>query len=169
MEAVIQSIRGQVAAATSLYYRIVLLVGPSGSGKTDLLKACAQGERWSYLNVGIELGRELLPLTERERRLRAVRILGQIVRARAASVVALDNVEILFETALKLDPLRSLQDISRDTTIVAAWPGRIVHDHLEYADANHPEHKRYPLDDTLVVNIMDAPRRPNEIPRAASV
>ena len=35
----------------------------------------------------------------------------------------LDHLEILFDPALEQDPLRLLQGVSRDRTVVAAWPG----------------------------------------------
>ncbi|MEN6474686.1 MAG: BREX-3 system P-loop-containing protein BrxF, partial [Syntrophaceae bacterium] len=45
--------------------------------------------------------------------------------ARKARVVLLDNIEILFDVSLKQDPLRLLQGLSRNTTLVAAWSGEI--------------------------------------------
>jgi len=47
------------------------------------------------------------------------------VGASAADVVLLDNVEVLFDVSLKQDPLRLLQGLSRNKTVVAAWSGEI--------------------------------------------
>jgi len=68
-----------------------------------------------------------------------------------SDVVLLDNIEILFEVALKQDPLRLLQSISRNRTIVATWSGSIEDGHLVYAAPYHPEYRRYEVGDLLVV------------------
>jgi ABC-type hemin transport system ATPase subunit len=65
----------------------------------------------------------MLDLTERQRALQLPRILAEIVGVSAADVVLLDNVEVLFDVSLKQDPLRLLQGLSRNRTVVAAWSG----------------------------------------------
>jgi hypothetical protein len=55
--------------------------------------------------------------------------------------VLLDNLELLFDISLKLDPLRCLQDLARDKTIVAAWNGTVTAGHLTYATPDHPEYR----------------------------
>jgi hypothetical protein len=67
-------------------------------------------------------------------------------------VVLLDNIEILFDVSLKQDPLRLLQGISRNKTVVAALSGAINYGHMVYATPGHPEYKRYSLRDFLVVS-----------------
>jgi hypothetical protein len=67
-------------------------------------------------------------------------------------VVLLDNIEILFDVSLMLDPLRLLQGLSRNKTVVAAWSGSVEGKHMVYATPDHAEYKRYPLLDFLVVN-----------------
>ena len=37
-------------------------------------------------------------------------------------MILLDNIEVIFDVALKQDPLRLLQRLSRNKTVVAAWP-----------------------------------------------
>jgi len=70
----------------------------------------------------------------------------------AGDVVLLDNIEILFDVSLKQDPLRLLQGISRNKTVVAALSGAVKDEHMVYAAPGHPEFKRYSLRDCLVVN-----------------
>jgi hypothetical protein len=71
----------------------------------------------------------MLDLTERKRALRLPRLLAEIVGASAADVVLLDNVEVLFDVS----PLRLLQGLSRNKTVVAAWSGSIHGEHMVYA------------------------------------
>ena len=70
-------------------------------------------------------------------------ILDEIVREERSDVVLLDNIELLFAVELAQDPLRLLQSLSRNRTIVAAWPGTFDGKTLTYAEPGHPEARRY--------------------------
>ena len=140
---------GQVA---ELYHRLVMLVAPAGAGKTAALQDVHERTAAPLVNVNLELSRRMLDLTERQRALQLPRLLAEIVGISAADVVLLDNVEVLFDVSLKQDPLRLLQGLSRNKTVVAAWSGSIDGEYMVYATPDHPEYKRYPLRDFLVVN-----------------
>ena len=142
----------RIDQAAELYHRLVMLVAPAGSGKTAALQDVHERTAAPLVNVNLELSRRMLDLTERQRALQLPRLLAEIVGASAADVVLLDNVEVLFDVSLKQDPLRLLQGLSRNKTVVAAWSGSIDGEHMVYATPDHPEYKRYPLRDFLVVN-----------------
>jgi hypothetical protein len=149
-----QEIMRLIAQSAEFYHRLVLLVGPSGSGKTPLLNQLAKANGWHVVNLNLDLSQELLSLTQRQRPLRVQKLLDGIVEQIDGPVVVLDNTEILFNDSLKLDPLRLLQGISRDRTVVASWNGSVVGGHLTYATPEHPEFKQYPSQDLLLV-VMD--------------
>ena len=67
----------------------------------------------------------MLDLTERQRTLQLPRLLLTIVNEASGDVILLDNIEILFDVSLRQDPLRLLQGLSRNKTVVAAWDGSI--------------------------------------------
>jgi hypothetical protein len=138
--------------APEQYYRLVLVVGLTGTGKTEALRDISARHNFPYVNVNLELGERLLHLNARQRSLGAFRELEQIV-AKDSQVVLLDNLEMLFDPALQIDPLFCLQRPSRNTTIVAAWNGAIVEHQLRYAEADHPEYRRYPAVDFLAVQL----------------
>jgi len=142
----------RIGQAAELYHRLVMLVAPAGWGKTAALQDVHERTAAPLVNVNLELSRRMLDLTERQRALQLPRLLAEIVGASAADVVLLDNVEVLFDVSLKQDPLRLLQGLSRNKTVVAAWSGSIDGEHMVYATPDHPEYKRYPLRDFLVVN-----------------
>ena len=142
----------KIEEAQPLYHRLILLVGPSGCGKTRILQAVSASTAAPLLNVNLELSRRMLELTQRQRALQVSRILGEIIDEATGEVVLLDNLEILFDVHLKQDPLRLLQGLSRNKTLVAAWNGAIVDGHLTYAIPGHPEYRRYPLRDLIIVN-----------------
>ena len=138
--------------AAELYHRLVMVVAPAGAGKTAALQDVHARTLAPLINVNLELSRRMLDLTERQRALQLRDLLTEIVEASEADVVLLDNIEVLFDISLKRDPLRLLQGLSRNRTIVAAWSGSIDGEHMVYATPDHPEYKRYPLRDLLIVN-----------------
>jgi hypothetical protein len=142
----------KIGQAAELYHRLVMLVAPAGAGKTAALQDVHERTAAPVVNVNLELSRRMLDLTERQRALQLPRILAEIVGVSAADVVLLDNVEVLFDVSLRQDPLRLLQGLSRNKTVVVAWSGSIDGEHMLYATPDHPEYRRYPLRDFLVVN-----------------
>jgi len=153
-----RQLRHKIDEAYGLYYRLILLVGPAGSGKTAVLQELSAMTSAPLINVNLELSRRMLDLTERQRILQLPQLLGDIVREAAGDLVLLDNFEMLFDRGLKQDPLRLLQGLSRNKTIVAAWSGSIIDDQLIYAVPDHPEYRRYPIRDFLIVEHDDAGR-----------
>jgi hypothetical protein len=142
----------RIADAAEQYHRLVLLVAPSGAGKTAALHEVHERIAAPLVNVNLELSRRMLDCNERQRALQAPHFLTEIVGVSVGDVVLLDNIEILFDVSLKQDPLRLLQGISRNKTVVAALSGTIKDDHMVYASPGHPEFKRYSVRDFLVVN-----------------
>ena len=149
----VDQIRERLSGIADLYNRLVLLVGPSGSGRTTALRALADAENAPVLNVGVEISRQLLDLTERQRVLQLPKLLEEAVAGHPGDITLLDNTEVLFNPVLKQDPLRLLQGLSRDKTIVATWLGDLDGGHLTYAVPEHPEFRRYPSADLLVVRL----------------
>ncbi len=140
-----------VAQAAAFYHRLLLLVGPSESGKTVLLHQCVKTNGWPIVNLNLELSQKLLPLTQRQRPLHAQKLLDDTMAQIANPVVLLDNTEILFDNNLQLDPLRLLQGISRNRTVVASWNGAVADGQLTYATPEHQEFRKYPSQDLLLV------------------
>ncbi|MEP6653260.1 MAG: BREX-3 system P-loop-containing protein BrxF [Myxococcales bacterium] len=139
--------------AANLYHRLVLVVGPARSGKTRLLQAAAAANGWPLINVNQRVSELLLELTQRQRALRVPRLVGDVLGSTAADVVLIDNLELLFSPDLAQDPLRLLQGLARNRTVVASWPGVMVGKQLTYAEPSHPEYRRYPEPDTLWLSL----------------
>jgi hypothetical protein len=135
------------------YYRLVLVAGPARSGKTRALSALTLRRQWPRINVNMEVSEKLLELTQRQRAVRIVGILEDIVGQNSESVILLDNIEILFAEALSQDPLRLLQNLARNRAIVAAWPGMFDGTHLFYAEPGHTEFRRYPRPQVSVISV----------------
>lgn len=148
----------EIGQAAEMYHRLVMLVALAGAGKTAALQNVQERTKAPLLNVNLDLSRCMLELTERQRVLQLPRLLSEIVNKATGDVVLLDNIEILFDVTIKQDPLRLLQGLSRNKTVVAAWNGSIDKGYLVYAKPDHPEYKRYPVKDFLVVNPENSAR-----------
>lgn len=140
----------KIKQACERYYRLILVVGPSGTGKTASLQEVQVRTKAPLVNANLELSRRMLELTERQRILQLPRLLREIVCNDSSEMILIDNIEIIFDVHLKQDPLRLLQGLSRNKTVVAAWNGTLIEDYLIYAAPDHPEYRRYPVRDFLV-------------------
>lgn len=139
-ELLVEKLIQSVKEVESHYYRLVLLVGKIGSGKTEVLNAYANNIGIEVLNVNLMLSKELLELTQRQRILKIPEILKRLSNT-SQKISILDNLELLFDKNLKMDPIRLLKDISRDRTIITSWNGSITNDKLIYAKLGHPEYQ----------------------------
>jgi hypothetical protein len=133
------------------YYKLILAVGPARTGKTAALTDLATKHKWPRINVNLCLSEKLLELTHRQRAVRVAGILDDTVRNEKSAVVLLDNIELLFAEELSQDPLKLLQSLSRNRTVVAAWPGNFDGAALTYAEPGHPEARRYPTPQAVIV------------------
>lgn len=145
-------VKRSLQSAEKLYHRLVLLVGETGSGKTDVLQNIAEEFGTSVININLTLSGELLELTVKQRTLRLPDILDKIV-AQAQPPAVLDNLEVLFDKDLQQDPLRLLQSISRNRSVVASWNGTMDAGRLFYAETGHPEHRSYDSVGALIVDM----------------
>jgi hypothetical protein len=147
----------RVVEARELYHRLVLVVGPMRSGKTQALRAVAKDRGWPLINVNLQISERMLELTQRQRALRAPRLLDDVVSDANDDVVLLDNLEMLFSPDLALDTLRLLQGLSRNRTVVATWCGGYDGTYLTYAEPGHPEWKRDPYPERGIVAASESP------------
>ena len=142
-----------IEQVASQYYRLVILVGAPASGKTTALQSVAQKLSCQLLNVNLELSKKMLELTRTQRSRQVERLLKEVIASVPGDVVLLDNLEILFDTALELHPLRLLQVLDRNRTIVASWNGSFQGGTLIYAEPGHPEFIQFKQPEAVVVTV----------------
>jgi ABC-type dipeptide/oligopeptide/nickel transport system ATPase component len=139
--------------AAARYYKIVLVVGKSGSGKTNLLrKICTEMQIPLHI-LGIELSRKLLPLTTRERKLKACETISALIDVEGASRLAVDNTEIIFDPSLMINPLGLLQSLSRTRLLIWSWNGDVENGHVTYAYPGHPEYQRIRTSEITLITL----------------
>ncbi|TCR62221.1 BREX-3 system P-loop-containing protein BrxF [Bosea sp. BK604] len=127
--------------------KLVLVIGPPRSGKSELLKQLSARRQAQVLNVGADLGRELLAVPSPRRHLQAADLLkGLADDLVGRGLLLMDNIELLFDQTLQLSPLDLLKRHAHARRVVAAWPGDLRGDRLSYATTGHPEHQDYGID-----------------------
>lgn len=152
VDTISEIVKQSLKVADNQYYKLVLLVGKAGSGKTVVLNDVANELGVPVINVNLKLSEQLLELTPKQRTLRLSQLLDEIIDTNY-SIKILDNLEILFNTELKQNPLKLLQKISRNHLVIASWNGSSEDRKLIYAEPDHPEYQKYDLEDTLIVRI----------------
>jgi len=131
----------------ALQSKLILLVGRPDGGKTALLAGLAEWRGAKVLSVGSALGGRLTMLPSRQRVLKAPVILRELADEHAnGDLLLLDNIELLFDQSLKLDPLDLLKRHAHARRVVAVWPGELRDGRLIYAEMGHPEYQDYGLE-----------------------
>ena len=149
-----------VRAAQDAYHKLVIIAGPSGAGKTPNLNQVAAELKMPVVNLNLELSRRLLNLTKRQRMLKAEEVARDAIDEQAQSQdqaqasLCLDNTELLFDSALNLNPLAFLQAISRNRLIVATWNGILENGELRFAYPGHPDFFKKPVSGYPVVTVL---------------
>lgn len=147
-------LEGLIGEIGDLNSKLILLVGPSCSGKTQLLRQLSIKLSIVPLNIGLELGRRLAATPNSKRGFSACELLREIAdKKRTEDPLLLDNLELLFEPGLQINPLDLVKRVSHSKRVVAVWPGEMRGDRLVYADMSHPEHRDYSRDGVVVLEI----------------
>ena len=138
----------------AVHSKLILLVGSSRIGKTALLGAFGRRRNVVPLNVGLELASLLSVVPQKQRHLQANTILRELADAHAKDdLLLVDNIELLFDQSLKLDPLDLLKRHAHARRVVGVWPGELREGRLTYADMGHPEHQSYAVEGLVTFEI----------------
>ena len=140
-------------------YHLVLVVGPDEVKLSSVLGEVAAQREYPVLDMGLRLSETLVAVPEARRALKAGDAVRDLVTqsSGASTVLAVDNIDILFDRALSLSPLDLLIGISRALTLIVAWPGQCTWSEefmlksLSHADPSHDEYLNYTHADTTAI------------------
>jgi hypothetical protein len=119
-------------------HRLALVVGEACSGKTTLLRDIAAAYAMRFVSLGVPLGVRLQELSPRMRPLAIEDAVRQLFDGDTKGV-CMDNTDILFDPALRCDPLRLALGISQNTSVVFSLMGRIEGRRFVRGYPDHPE------------------------------
>jgi len=136
--------------AKGMYYRLILLVGNHEDHKIPV-ETLAKEMNVAAVNVNLELSKQLLHKTSRQRKLGLAKAMQEITGE--FEPVLLEHIDILFDVDLGQDPLRLLESLSRNKTVIALWKGHIDDGKLVYAEHGHPEYRSYSTKDLIVIDL----------------
>lgn len=147
-----ESLEQLVGDIHALNSRLILLVGPPCSGKTQRLRLLATKLNSESINLGLELASLLAATPNNKRGFSAGELLREITNNhKTGDLLLLDNLELLFEPSLQVNPLDLIKRLAHAQPVVAVWPGELRGDRLTYADISHPEHREYSREGVVVV------------------
>jgi hypothetical protein len=143
-----------IRSVQSAYHKLIIIVAASRSGKTSLLGQTAQTLNMPLINLNLEMSRRLLGLTKRQRMLNAEEIARGLLDEHVHSGLCLDNTEMLFDSALGLNPVLFLQNASRNRLIVSSWNGAFQDGALTFGYVGHPDFFRERVTGFPVVSVF---------------
>ncbi|MHB8252668.1 MAG: BREX-3 system P-loop-containing protein BrxF [Acidiferrobacter sp.] len=144
-----------VIEVAALHSKLILLIGPPRVGKTALLAAFGKLVEAEPLNVGPELGRRLAVIPRKQRHLQASTELRVLADKHAkGDLLLMDNIELLFDTSLQLNPLELLKRHAHSKRVVAVWPGKLRDGRLTYADMGHSEYRDYATEGLVAMEVQ---------------
>ncbi len=146
----------KLAFVNQQFYRLLLIVGTSERDRENILNHVSKKIHAPVVNINLDVSRQLLELPEKQRPLNAAKILDSIIKSKTKNTLIFKNIELLFNAALKTDPLRLFKNISRTKTLIIGWNGFIQGSSLIYADPGHPDYKKYLADDLNIINLHDS-------------
>jgi len=146
-----------VGIAKNQYHKLVILTEDGEKNRTMLISDFAISCGINVINLNFQLSTRLLEKSAKERVAVLLEELRDIIDT-DGTVVVLNHCEVLFDKALMNDPLKLLENISRNRTILVAWPGICRDGNLIYATPGHPEYRCYVTPEILIVSGRDTPK-----------
>ncbi|NMB01454.1 MAG: BREX-3 system P-loop-containing protein BrxF [Firmicutes bacterium] len=148
----IPALQRAVTSIRSNRVRLILLVASSGKGKTKILQKYAVENDFPLLSLGLLITKAIQEGILPEK---LIIYLRQEFEGLGETVL-LDNIEVLFQPSLRLQVLQLLKLLSRERTLIATFPGRMIDGSLVYAEASYPEYKvfsQYEIKDFVILDM----------------
>jgi len=104
-------------------------------------------------NVSKYLAERLLVMSRKERKDNVSNLLAGLVNE-CGSICCFERIGLLFDSSLKIDPLKLLQRAARKKPIVVFWSGDIDASSLSYSKPGRSDYKSYSLNQLQEVQVI---------------
>lgn len=136
----ITELQADVARARGEHFRLVWVAGGSSSERTALLRSMAEADGGVFVELGKTLSRALLDVPVPLRTASVEESFAACFAESPQKSTCLDNIEILFEPSLRINPITLIKRASRHSLLIVAWPGAISQECLLFGPSDHPAH-----------------------------
>jgi len=131
----------------------------------SVLPRLAQQLHFPLIPLSLCLSEALLEYPHSRQPRMAGMLLERLVSGYEETVVGLHQIELLFLPQLQLEPLRLLEQLSRNKVLIVSWPGQYEAGCLIYAEPWHPEYRRYPETDARIMTFEESREDHDEVSR----
>lgn len=139
-----------ILSGKELYHRLILVVGARDEC-LNIINEVAENHSKKSININLKLSEKLLQLNYKKRQLMLQNLIWDLVEGEK-EIVFFTDTEILFDNSLRQDPLKVLQEVSRNISVVAYWGGYINNTKLVYAAPSHSEYREYGSNEVVFIN-----------------
>lgn len=134
-------LRAEIASLRSQRHKILFVLCKELSQIYSFLRSL-KNDNIPSINVSLYLSEQLRNVSLNKRPFELTKHLRHIINEQNRDVVFLYNIEYLFNIELKKDPIKLLEALSGNTSLLVLWPGKIEQEALQYATPEHPEYYR---------------------------
>lgn len=104
-----------------------------------------------YINLNLELSSRLKDIPQNRRIFKITDIFNTLIQSYPENIVCIDYYELLFDPSLAINVFELFKNASRNKTLIIAWRGTLTQRDFIHAEAGHPEYKKYPIEDILIL------------------
>ncbi|ADG05160.1 BREX-3 system P-loop-containing protein BrxF [Kyrpidia tusciae] len=137
--------------------------------RVSVLPRLAKQLHFPLISLSLSLSEALLECPHSRQPRVAGMLVERLVSGCGETVVGLHRIELLFLPRLQLDPLRLLEQLSRNKMLVVTWPGHYKGGQLVYAEPWHPEYRRYIETDARIITFEESREEHDEVSRLDSI
>lgn len=102
---------------------IVVITGKPGSGKSKILREAAEKEKWVYVDCRELITEKFLAIPAADRGLYAPDMFLEDLKEYNSDVVILDRLQTFFVPVFHINTDSLMRKLSKQMTVVTAWPG----------------------------------------------
>ena len=110
---------------------------------------------FKVINLNKALSALLISTSRKDRARLVPQMLEKLIADLGNSELVIQGIEILFDRSLLVDPIRLLENCSKNTILLVSWPGNSTDSALNYAEPSHPEYRTYKYSDLTDVIFLE--------------